>query len=54
MRLRCGILGELPVGGRLRVAPNHVCMTAAAHDRYYVVDDGGVEIVAVWTRVNGW
>jgi D-serine deaminase-like pyridoxal phosphate-dependent protein len=43
----------LPVGGRLRIAPNHVCMTAAAHDRYFVVD-GGDEVVAVWTRVNGW
>ena len=43
----------LPIGGRLRIAPNHTCMTAAAHDRYYVVD-GGDEIVAVWPRVNGW
>ncbi len=51
---RAGVLGDLPVGGRLRIAPNHVCMTAAAHDRYYVVDGGGEEIVAVWSRVNGW
>ena len=43
----------LPIGGRLRIAPNHACMTAAAHDRYYVVD-GSDEVVAVWTRVNGW
>jgi hypothetical protein len=28
-------------------------MTAAAHDRYHVVE-GGDEVVAVWTRVNGW
>ncbi len=44
---------DLPVGALVRVAPNHACMTAAAHDRYYVVD-GGEEVVAVWTRVNGW
>ncbi|MFO1027205.1 MAG: alanine racemase [Acetobacteraceae bacterium] len=44
---------DLPVGGRLRVAPNHVCMTAAAHDRYYVTD-GGQDVVAVWHRTNGW
>ena len=44
----------LPVGGRVRIAPNHTCMTAAAHDRYYVVDDGGAEIAAIWPRVNGW
>ena len=44
---------DLPVGGLLRIAPNHTCMTAAAHDRYFVVD-GGDEIVAIWTRINGW
>ncbi|MBL6456180.1 alanine racemase [Belnapia sp. T6] len=46
-------LPALPVGARLRVAPNHCCLTAAAHDRYYVVD-GGEEVIAVWDRVNGW
>ena len=44
---------DLPVGAKLRIAPNHTCMTAAAHDRYYVVD-GGDEVVATWSRVNGW
>ena len=44
---------DLSIGAKLRVAPNHACMTAAAHDRYYVVD-GGDEVVAMWTRVNGW
>jgi D-serine deaminase-like pyridoxal phosphate-dependent protein len=44
---------NLPVGGKLRIAPNHTCMTAAAHDRYHVID-GGDEVVAVWPRVNGW
>ncbi|HEX3501255.1 MAG TPA: alanine racemase [Stellaceae bacterium] len=44
---------RLPVGTRLRVAPNHVCMTAAAYDRYHVVD-GGDEVLAVWERINGW
>ena len=28
------------VGDKLRIAPNHTCMTAAAHDRYYVIDGG--------------
>jgi D-serine deaminase-like pyridoxal phosphate-dependent protein len=41
------------VGDRVRVAPNHTCMTSAAHDRYYVVD-GSDEVVAVWPRINGW
>jgi D-serine deaminase-like pyridoxal phosphate-dependent protein len=44
---------DLPVGGLLRIAPNHTCMTSAAHDRYFVVD-GGDEIVAIWTRITGW
>lgn len=44
---------SLRVGDLVRVAPNHACMTAAAHDRYHVVE-GGDEVVAVWTRVNGW
>ena len=42
-----------PVGTRLRVLPNHACLTAAAHDRYHVID-GLDEIVAVWPRMNGW
>src|SRR6185312_2148970 len=44
---------ELPVGARVRIAPNHACMTAAAYDRYYVTD-GADEVVAIWRRVNGW
>jgi D-serine deaminase-like pyridoxal phosphate-dependent protein len=43
----------LQVGDLVRVAPNHVCMTAAAYDRYYVVD-GSDRVVAEWDRVNGW
>jgi D-serine deaminase-like pyridoxal phosphate-dependent protein len=46
-------LADLPIGARLRIAPNHVCMTAAAHDRYFVVD-GEQEVSAIWYRVNGW
>ncbi|HEY1411986.1 MAG TPA: alanine racemase [Rhodopila sp.] len=44
---------DLPIGAKLRIAPNHTCMTAAAHDRYFVVD-GGQDVVAIWHRVNGW
>ncbi|HVZ09187.1 alanine racemase [Rhodopila sp.] len=44
---------DLPVGGKLRIAPNHVCMTAAAHDRYFVTE-GGLEVTAIWHRINGW
>lgn len=44
---------RFPIGSRLRVLPNHVCMTAAMYDRYYVTE-GGTEIVDEWDRVNGW
>jgi len=43
---------RLPVGARVRVLPNHVCMTAAMYDRYHVLE-GGI-VTAVWPRVNGW
>jgi D-serine deaminase-like pyridoxal phosphate-dependent protein len=45
---------EFPIGGKLHVLPNHVCMTAAGFDRYYVVDGPSDEIVAEWPRVAGW
>ena len=41
------------MGALVRVAPNHTCLTVAAHDRYYVLD-GGDQVIAVWDRVNGW
>jgi D-serine deaminase-like pyridoxal phosphate-dependent protein len=44
---------RLPVGSRVRVLPNHACLTAAMYDRYHVVD-GGDEVVAEWPRINGW
>lgn len=48
--------GELPadldVGHKLRVVPNHSCLTAALHARYLVEEAG--EIVDTWTPVRGW
>jgi len=44
---------RLPIGTQVRIAPNHACMTAAAHERYHVVE-GGTEVMAVWERCNGW
>ena len=43
-----------PVGSKLRILPNHVCLMAAAHDRYFVVDGDSEDVVAVWPRVCGW
>ena len=44
---------KLAIGDLVRIAPNHTCMTAAAHEAYHVVD-GGQDVLAVWRRVNGW
>ena len=44
---------RFPIGGRVRILPNHACATAAAYDRYFVTD-GGEDILDVWERVNGW
>lgn len=41
------------IGDKVRVAPNHTCMTVAAHTKYHVVD-GSREVIGVWDRVNHW
>jgi D-serine deaminase-like pyridoxal phosphate-dependent protein len=43
----------LPVGARVRVLPNHSCITCAMYGSYHVVE-GGRTIVGEWPRVNGW
>lgn len=42
-----------PIGTKVRVLPNHSCITAAAYDAYQVID-GNNEVVATWSRCNGW
>lgn len=44
----------LPVGSRVRVLPNHACMTAAMYDAYRVVDGPTDALVDLWPRINGW
>ena len=44
---------RFPIGGRVRILPNHACATAAAYDRYFVTD-GGERVTGMWKRVNGW
>ncbi len=47
---------KLPVGAKVRVLPNHVCMTAAAYDAYNVIDGDAetADVIATWGRCNGW
>ncbi len=44
---------KLPIGSRVRVLPNHACMTAAAYTHYYVVE-GDDRVVDTWSRTGGW
>jgi D-serine deaminase-like pyridoxal phosphate-dependent protein len=41
-----------PVGTRLRIMPNHSCLTAAMFDRYHVID--GDEVTDEWRPARGW
>ena len=43
----------LPVGSRVRVLPNHSCITCAMYQGYHLVE-GGSAIVGEWPRINGW
>lgn len=47
-------LDGLSVGARLRILPNHACLTAAAHERYHVVSTDAERAEETWSRVNGW
>ena len=46
-------LPHLEIGSKVRVLPNHCCLTAAACDSYFVTDSGD-SVSAIWPRVNGW
>src|SRR5690554_1823645 len=43
---------SLPIGSRVRIQPNHACITAAAYPHYEVISDG--RVIEQWDRVNGW
>jgi D-serine deaminase-like pyridoxal phosphate-dependent protein len=45
-------VAHLPVGTKVRIIPNHSCLTAAMFDRYAVVDRG--RVVDEWRPVRGW
>lgn len=46
------IFKRLPIGSRIRVLPNHACITAAAYTHYEVVE--GAKVIDRWERINGW
>jgi D-serine deaminase-like pyridoxal phosphate-dependent protein len=53
-----GVDEKLEVGQKVRIWPNHACITSGNYAFYLVVDEGRVgkedEIVDVWVRCRGW
>jgi D-serine deaminase-like pyridoxal phosphate-dependent protein len=52
--LDSGLDSRYPVGTRVRVLPNHACLMAAPHDRYYLVRGGDRGVEGIWAKVTGW
>lgn len=42
------------IGQKLRLIPQHSCITANAYQWYYVVESGSDKVVDVWTTWRGW
>lgn len=43
---------RVPIGSKVRIMPNHACITAACFDAYHVLDKG--EVIDKWKRFGGW
>jgi D-serine deaminase-like pyridoxal phosphate-dependent protein len=41
-----------PIGSRLRILPNHSCLSAACFDRYHILRGG--EVIDEWKPARGW
>jgi D-serine deaminase-like pyridoxal phosphate-dependent protein len=46
------VYDELPLGTKLRIVPNHSCLSAALFERYHVLRS--LEVVDEWRPVRGW
>lgn len=44
---------DLPIGAKVRVLPNHACLTVAPFDRYHVDRGDGLAGVE-WEKIRGW
>eukprot|EP01102_Stenamoeba_stenopodia_P001747 TRINITY_DN11587_c0_g1_i1.p1 TRINITY_DN11587_c0_g1~~TRINITY_DN11587_c0_g1_i1.p1 ORF type:complete len:411 (-),score=78.08 TRINITY_DN11587_c0_g1_i1:52-1227(-) len=50
-------MANFPIGSRLRVVPNHSCLTSALFTQYHVVDnrvENGNVILETWQPCHGW
>jgi len=43
-----------PLGTRVRILPNHACLTAAPYDRYHAVRGEDPCVIGVWSKATGW
>lgn len=44
---------DFPVGSRLRILPNHACMTVAPYREYYVLERNNPQL-SRWSKITGW
>lgn len=44
---------RFPVGSRVRILPNHACMTVAPYDEYHVLDTREGTLTQ-WSKTHGW
>ena len=42
----------LPIGSKVRILPNHTCITCAGHEQYNILEKN--VITGTWARINGW
>jgi len=45
---------EMEIGDVVRIVPQHACLACASYPWFYVVEDGGEEVVDVWVPCKGW
>lgn len=43
----------LPIGSKIRILPQHACITLACHPYYFVVDDKNI-VIDIWVPVKYW
>ncbi|ODV84770.1 hypothetical protein CANARDRAFT_28910 [[Candida] arabinofermentans NRRL YB-2248] len=43
----------IPLGTKVRIVPQHSCITAAAYPWYYIIDDNDV-VTDIWVSYRGW
>jgi D-serine deaminase-like pyridoxal phosphate-dependent protein len=52
---RCAeLFALLPMGARVRILPNHACMTVAPYDRFHLVRGRDTSVQGIWHKASGW